>query len=1041
MRYGNKILKAAALAATALAAWPVNAENLVFNSGFELGDNGYACVKYLRPDNNPEMKYEGAVIDTSTSASGKQSLRVPNRYAEQFRIFAREVKLTPGHEYTFSIALKSDAPGAAATVNLVSASVSAGWHGAEKKIKVTGQWQRYSFSIKVPADRKHPYYSLLISSGFEKDAAAGTMWIDDLQLTEGGEQPYRSFSGLELAAAAVKPVYFAGKDQQGEIAAILYNNSGRELKAGYNLEMIADNAGNQSEPVDGEKSSLASGELILAPHERKVINHPLPLNRLGAFIINPVVQCDAPVSINAGQVAIAGKYDRKPLDLDRSFYVAFNQGGGGGFVDPPNYGEAGKGYRTAVGMDEYLSMMGNMGCRLFRDWDYPAPLFKWRLIEKENGQMDFRNIDIAVEAAAKHGIAILPVLGDFQKKHMPEQYAAAAKPAADYDGRMGSLQGKIYLPPLEPWLKYVRQAAERYKGKITHYEIANEPNLYLSPADYLVYLKAANTALKTADPGSKTVGFCSTGDLGGALSRYLEQCFKAGGLNDTDIVSFHPYDAPDLYSVNPADRQIDELKALLHKYKGEKYPLWNSELYYLTGTGKDHVEKGFYRPCDAAHRFLTDLGEGLGQSINVPAETVFGNPWSPHFPAALCIASYYPNANYVAYNALARFFEGAKPVEKIRRGSDSICYVYEKDGRYLAAFWNYSGVKGLTICLDDAGGKACLYDLYGNQIGLKKQPLPLTENPYYLTWQGDRRELVKFLREAAITADKPVQTGEAVRLLPDNGGWIAAAAVKNCSGQMLSGKAGIQGEGMIGRQIVDFNISAGKTSTIMIPVELKGSGPQNATMKIYVNNKLWDFPVQVMPAAKTYPVRTVEGTPESVQKNTGRQQAGHQASFSFGYDDHNLSLSIFVKDNTPSGAPDRRNPWEQDCIELFFDAAPGFIPEKYINSYHDYVARLFILPYAEPENRLIFQSRGLNKFTPENVKCVVNTMPDGYAVKLTIALEALQVPQTNGLRLLGFDIAVDNAVGGEKAVQQLMWNSSGDAYKNRCSFGFIELTK
>ena len=44
-------------------------------------------------------------------------------------------------------------------------------------------------------------------------------------------------------------------------------------------------------------------------------------------------------------------------------------------------------------------------------------------------------------------------------------------------------------------------------------------------------------------------------------------------------------------------------------------------------------------------------------------------------------------------------------------------------------------------------------------------------------------------------------------------------------------------------------------------------------------------------------------------------------------------------------------------------------------------------------------------------------------------------------RLLGFDIAVDNAIGGEKAVQQLMWNSSGDAYKNRCSFGFIEFTK
>lgn len=30
------------------------AENLIFNGGFELGNAGFQCIKYLRPDTTPD---------------------------------------------------------------------------------------------------------------------------------------------------------------------------------------------------------------------------------------------------------------------------------------------------------------------------------------------------------------------------------------------------------------------------------------------------------------------------------------------------------------------------------------------------------------------------------------------------------------------------------------------------------------------------------------------------------------------------------------------------------------------------------------------------------------------------------------------------------------------------------------------------------------------------------------------------------------------------------------------------------------------------
>ena len=53
-------------------------------------------------------------------------------------------------------------------------------------------------------------------------------------------------------------------------------------------------------------------------------------------------------------------------------------------------------------------------------------------------------------------------------------------------------------------------------------------------------------------------------------------CIKLGAQKYLDGISFHPYNARTLGSLFPADRQIQELRAI-----AGKTPVWNGEMYYL----------------------------------------------------------------------------------------------------------------------------------------------------------------------------------------------------------------------------------------------------------------------------------------------------------------------------------------------------------------------------------------------------------------------------------------------------------------------------
>jgi len=177
--------------------------------------------------------------------------------------------------------------------------------------------------------------------------------------------------------------------------------------------------------------------------------------------------------------------------------------------------------------------------------------FPWAAIEPHPGEFDWAVWDGVVDTAQTAGLHLLAVLDT-----TPEW----ARAEADRDNR--------FAPPRDPsdFARFAAAFATRYGDRIDHYEIWDEPNIYphwgngeISPRAYVVLLRAASVALKTADPGATvlTAGLAPTAERTGRnLSEveFLRAMYRAGARDAFDILAIKPYgfwSGPDDRRVNP----------------------------------------------------------------------------------------------------------------------------------------------------------------------------------------------------------------------------------------------------------------------------------------------------------------------------------------------------------------------------------------------------------------------------------------------------------------------------------------------------------
>lgn len=206
----------------------------------------------------------------------------------------------------------------------------------------------------------------------------------------------------------------------------------------------------------------------------------------------------------------------------------------------------------------------------FHSWRVITSETTWSSLEPQKGVWLFGPLDQAVAVAESRGVEVLYTLGYAPKWAIDRRFIDNWDP------------GHALAPKsLVDWESYVRTVVQRYKGRIKHYELMNEPhfteidNRY-SKRDFPVAImvdmaRVAASIIKEHDPKASLVSMSPSGSLNGI--RRLEAFLKAGGGKYIDVVGFH------FYEKTPEDipRLASALRNVMANYGLAHLPIWNTE--------------------------------------------------------------------------------------------------------------------------------------------------------------------------------------------------------------------------------------------------------------------------------------------------------------------------------------------------------------------------------------------------------------------------------------------------------------------------------
>lgn len=225
---------------------------------------------------------------------------------------------------------------------------------------------------------------------------------------------------------------------------------------------------------------------------------------------------------------------------------------------------------------------GQVGLHL--DWvqlmmfTHVKQIFAWQDIEPNPGEWHFEPGDSLVEEIERRKLKLVVRLSDTPNWTHPSVTHSAELIDSPPDAQF-----------MENWANYCGTVAARYKGRITAYQIWNEPNLKREwggrPPDaaaYVALLRLCSEAIRAADPAAILIsaGLAPTGQHNDDAHRddiYLNDMYLAGFQQYIDVVGLHApgFAAPD-YGPDDAEkdgrgrwatfRRIEDLRKLMIKH-------------------------------------------------------------------------------------------------------------------------------------------------------------------------------------------------------------------------------------------------------------------------------------------------------------------------------------------------------------------------------------------------------------------------------------------------------------------------------------------
>jgi glycosyl hydrolase family 39 (putative alpha-L-iduronidase) len=205
----------------------------------------------------------------------------------------------------------------------------------------------------------------------------------------------------------------------------------------------------------------------------------------------------------------------------------------------------------------------------------------WGALEPAREHYDWHSLDSWVAQAQSHAVRL-----DYVFLNTP-RWASTRPDEPCIGGRFGCAAP----PNMNDWEQFVKALVSRYKGRISSYEMWNEPNASGfwsgSPQDMVELAAHAYPIIRSIDPAA-IITTPAASSTGWPLSHdaWLDQYLSAGGGKYADVVAWHGYsgrnDRPAL-PVEDLTRQIQALRTVLERHHMNEVPIWDTE----GGWGKD----------------------------------------------------------------------------------------------------------------------------------------------------------------------------------------------------------------------------------------------------------------------------------------------------------------------------------------------------------------------------------------------------------------------------------------------------------------------
>jgi len=155
---------------------------------------------------------------------------------------------------------------------------------------------------------------------------------------------------------------------------------------------------------------------------------------------------------------------------------------------------------------------------------------------------------------------------------------------------------------------FVARTVTRFKGRIRHWEIINEPNFSFSPAEYVTLCGRLYPLIKAIDPSAKVLAPA----VCGVQLPWYRAFYERGGHGSCDILSVHDYEGHE--SIDPFHwrRKFGDLRRVMRGHRDADKPIWQTERG-MPGVRADC----FLGPAQAVRELLH---RNLLASFGIPSE-------------------------------------------------------------------------------------------------------------------------------------------------------------------------------------------------------------------------------------------------------------------------------------------------------------------------------------------------------------------------------------------------------------------------------------